>query len=707
MAYTGLNQVAKVTEALAGAEKKVTSYTYDANGQSETVTHPDQFSKYTYDLREQVKTVSVGKTAADASPKVSSYTYTDRGQKLQETKANKNTVDSTYYLNGALKSTTEKKGSGTLVSSHTYAYDANGNKAQDVAKKMNADNHAAYLESTTDYTYDPADRLAKSVKTGTGAGTDTYVHDDNANVISQSVKGVSTTFGYDRNRLLTANSTGSAANYNYDPFGRQESVTAGGKVIERSVYDGFDHIVESQKADDTGALKTTKYTFDPLDRTASKTADGRTTDFNYLGMSGEVLGEEVAGELTKSYQYSPWGERLSQVTHNSDGTSEDGFYGYNSHTDVETLTDKDGDTKSTYGYTAYGSDDKDEFTGIDKPEAADPTKEAYNPYRFNAKRWDAQSGTYDMGFRDYSPGLNRFTSRDMYNGALSDMSLGSDPYTGNRYAFTGGNPVSFVELDGHIFGCGVCDDVIDKVGDVLSGGAKKAKGGWLGVVDTFLTGIGWYNQTASNGYETDPGAQPDYDKGLLVRPSEEKEWTGGASRFPFQEQDCGDNRQSMIYYMPLDDAGRAQGAIGCLNWHDTNNVDKGTGEIYGDGGIFGSGTVWPTDDPLYIPRAMQEGGPLYRRAGTRSPDRQPVRRHRSGHPKPGADLRRREPGDDGEGGGRGGRADQQRTHRLLSGHGALPQCHRSVAGPLRHNLEQFERRRRLGAGLQQTIKSIE
>ncbi|GGW43122.1 hypothetical protein GCM10010381_30080 [Streptomyces xantholiticus] len=28
----------------------------------------------------------------------------------------------------------------------------------------------------------------------------------------------------------------------------------------------------------------------------------------------------------------------------------------------------------------------------------------------------------------------------MYNGALAEMGLGSDPYTGNRYAFTGGNP---------------------------------------------------------------------------------------------------------------------------------------------------------------------------------------------------------------------------------------------------------------------------
>ncbi|MFI2304514.1 DNRLRE domain-containing protein [Actinacidiphila glaucinigra] len=461
IAYTGLNQVQKVTENLAGQAKKATTFTYDANSQPDTVSHPDQFSKYTYDLRELVQTVSVGKTSTDSSPKVTSYTYTDRSQKLKETKANGNTVDYTYFLDGGLKTTAEKKPNGTLVSSHTYAYDPNGNKAQDVARKMNADNHAAYLNSTTNYTYDPADRIATSVKTGNGAGTETYVHDDNANVISQTVKNVTTTFNYDRNRLLTASTGGATANYTYDPYGRQETVTSAGKVIERSVYDGFDHVIESQKADSGGVLKSTTYTFDPLDRTASKTADGKTTDFEYLGLSSEVLDEKVAGALTKSYQYSPFGERLSQIKHNTDGTTEDGYYGYNGHTDVETLTDGSGDTKATYGYTAYGSDDKDEFTGIDKPDAADPTKEAYNPYRYNAKRWDAKSGTYDMGFRDYNPGLNRFTTRDMYNGALADMNLGNDPYTGNRYAFTGGNPTSRVEYDGHMIcaEAGVCGSV--------------------------------------------------------------------------------------------------------------------------------------------------------------------------------------------------------------------------------------------------------
>ncbi len=66
-------------------------------------------------------------------------------------------------------------------------------------------------------------------------------------------------------------------------------------------------------------------------------------------------------------------------------------------------------------------------------------------------RWDTSSGRYDMGFRNYAPGLNQFLSRDMYDGALGDMQLSTDPFTGNRYTFAAGNPVSNIELDGHTF----------------------------------------------------------------------------------------------------------------------------------------------------------------------------------------------------------------------------------------------------------------
>ncbi|MEV4709573.1 DNA/RNA non-specific endonuclease [Actinoplanes sp. NPDC049316] len=449
LAYTELDQVRSVTESFKGEAKKATSYTYDANSQAETITHPEQFSRYTYDLRELIATVSVGSSPDDPAPKVTSYTYTDLGQVARETKDNGNTVDTTYFADRTVRDSTEKKADGTLVASHVYGYDANGNKARDEARKMNADDHTAYLDSTTEFTYDPVDRIARSAKTGNGAATETYVHDDNANVISQTVGGVSTTFRYDRNRLQSSTTGGATSAFTFDPFGRQESVSRGGQVVSRNVYDGFDRVVESEDRDADGSMKKTTFAFDPLDRTVSKTADGETTDFSYLGLSQEVLSEEVDGELAKSYQYSPWGQRLSQIKHNTDGTTEDGFYGYNSHTDVETVTDGAGDTKATYGYTAYGNDDRTEFTGIDKPDPGDPTKEQYNSYRFNAKRWDPDSGTYDMGFRDYDPGINRFVTRDLYNGALADMSLATDPFTGNRYAFTGGNPVSNVEIDGH------------------------------------------------------------------------------------------------------------------------------------------------------------------------------------------------------------------------------------------------------------------
>ncbi|XCW06505.1 DNRLRE domain-containing protein [Streptomyces sp. HUAS MG47] len=448
ISYTGLNQVQKVTEALAGQAKKATSYTYDANGQPDTVTHPDQYSKYTYDLRELVKTISVGKSSSDASPKVTSYTYTDRGQKLKETKANSNTVDFTYYLDGAIKTQKEKKANGTLVSEHTVTYDANGNKARDVGKKMNADAPSTYIDVTANYTYDPVDRISQVTKTGTGSSTETYVHDDNANVVSQNVKGVPSTFTFDRNRLQSATVNGAVAGYTYDPFGRLETISGEGKIVERKTYDGFDHVVESSKLTESGGQSVTKYTFDPLDRTTSKTSEGKTTEYDYLGLSGEVLTEEVAGTLTASYQYSPWGKRLSQLK-TVDGTEELGVYGYNTRGDVESVSTAAGDTNATYGYTAYGKDDATEFTGLDKANPADPAKDAYNPYRFNAKRWDVSSSTYDMGFRDYNPDLNRFTTRDMYTGALADMKLGTDLMTGNRYSFTGGNPVSRVELDGH------------------------------------------------------------------------------------------------------------------------------------------------------------------------------------------------------------------------------------------------------------------
>ncbi|MGP3913076.1 DNRLRE domain-containing protein [Nonomuraea sp. 10N515B] len=459
VAYTNLNQIDTIKEFLDGALKNTTSYAYNENSAVTTRTHDKTMATYGYDVRDLVNEVVNKKSATDTAPKTTRYTYTKRGERFTEIKANGNTVTYDYFLSGVLRHSLEKKPNATVVSEHTVGYQGNLHRSSDHAKIQNADNPGAYLDHTYAYTYDPRDRIAKTVKSPTGGGpveTETYSHDANSNVWEEEVLGKKTTFTYDRNRLMTSVTGGQTSTYTYDPYGRLRTIQGGGKTWEKYTYDGFDHVTKHEKLGTDGTTNTvTTYTYDPLDRTTGKTekegtASAKTTTYSYLGLSAEVLDEEVAGKLTRSFQYSPWGERLSQVKVKADGTEESSYYGYNPHTDVEQVTSEAGDTRATYGYTAYGKNDDKLFTGVDKPNPVDPTaKEEYNPYRFNSKRWDNSTGMYDMGFRDYNPGLNRFLNLDTYSGALDDLNLGLDPWTSNRYAFTGGNPISNIEIDGH------------------------------------------------------------------------------------------------------------------------------------------------------------------------------------------------------------------------------------------------------------------
>jgi RHS repeat-associated protein len=122
-------------------------------------------------------------------------------------------------------------------------------------------------------------------------------------------------------------------------------------------------------------------------------------------------------------EYAPSGERLDPIVHNGEGSEDPTYYTYNAHTDVQAITDASGNTKATYGYTAYGKDDGSQNTGVDKNTgdgaSGSTTATPYNVYRFNAKRIDTDTGNYDMGFRNYDPSLNRFLTGDMYEGAFA------------------------------------------------------------------------------------------------------------------------------------------------------------------------------------------------------------------------------------------------------------------------------------------------
>jgi hypothetical protein len=54
------------------------------------------------------------------------------------------------------------------------------------------------------------------------------------------------------------------------------------------------------------------------------------------------------------------------------------------------------------------------------------------------------------GARRYAPKVAGFIQLDLFLGALANLGLSADPLTANRYALAAGNPVSFVEWDGHV-----------------------------------------------------------------------------------------------------------------------------------------------------------------------------------------------------------------------------------------------------------------
>ncbi len=221
---------------------------------------------------------------------------------------------------------------------------------------------------------------------------------------------------------------------------------------------------------DGGAKKReSTMTYDPFDRPVeqNETATGalpRTTLSSYLGLSDDVGSEErlegadATGTLkeTKSYSYDAFGRRMSMNDKMAAGQAGKDFeYAEDAHGNVSLLLDDAGKAQASYGYSAYGEANEEmtqERDAGDSTKVLDQKSASTNPlnqYRYSAKRMDPSSGTLDMGARRFGPGTSRFLQEDIYSDALGDLGLATDPLTQNRYSLAGGNPVSFIEIDGH------------------------------------------------------------------------------------------------------------------------------------------------------------------------------------------------------------------------------------------------------------------
>jgi RHS repeat-associated protein len=303
------------------------------------------------------------------------------------------------------------------------------------------------------------------------------------NVTTENRYGTVTTRKYTGARLTSATVGTTTTSFWYDPLGNVDCVTlaAGSQancspsgtsgsanLVTDYTYDYLSRL--SAQRSFAGGAQTDKadYTYDALDRTVSETEDhastgkDRTTAFTYQGLSSLVTREEQSGGTNakvKTYSYDAYGHRLSMSDQvKGSATPPEPFtYSHDVHGSVSQLISDAGSVRASYGYDAYGGQESPDSDAQSLTTGDPDNQTPLNPFRYSAKRMDSGTATsaggaatLDMGARRFGPSTGRFQQPDVYFGALSNLGLSVDPLTQNRYALAGANPVSFMELDGHI-----------------------------------------------------------------------------------------------------------------------------------------------------------------------------------------------------------------------------------------------------------------
>ena len=388
----------------------------------------------------------------------------------------KQTTNWDYYPNGKLNHMTTLNGSGATVESHTVSYvDTsniynNGNRTQDVFTQLGPDSSSPCRTTNcvATYQYDPRDRL---VREDNGHGTvSTYTLDTAGNIQTEAQNGsTSKTYTYTGDQIRTITAGGTTSNYWYDPDGNLQCVTtsagtqahcpvaAGGTaaptLLATYTYDYLERLASYRAFNNSSPTDSANYVYDALDRVASETEthpsqSTKTTTFTYLGLGNQVSQEQQSNSggviTTKAYSYDAYGHRLTMTDTPNGGASTTYTYGYNVHDSVSLLLDPNGGARASYGYKSYGEED----SALSKGDT-DKTN-PYNAYRYEGKRFDSGSGSVDTGARRFAPDSAHFLTPDLYHGALADLGLGTDPLSQNRYSLAGGNPLSFIETDGHV-----------------------------------------------------------------------------------------------------------------------------------------------------------------------------------------------------------------------------------------------------------------
>ncbi|MDY6944026.1 MAG: RHS repeat-associated core domain-containing protein, partial [Pseudomonadota bacterium] len=355
----------------------------DLNGNVTSVTGRNGTSSFTYDNLNRVETYT------DPYNKTVQYDYDNAGRVSKITYPGSNEVDYTYDNAGRLETVTDWN-NGSV----TYVYDATGN-----LKEIQRSNGI-----TTVYTYDRASRLTGITEKDGSTMLWSYtfeldgVGNHNAvDVVNEplafTAASEEVTYTNDRtnNRLLSAGST----SYTYDDNGNRKTSTEGG-VTTTYTWD-YENMLTGIS---TPGQTNIQHVYDAMGNRITRVVDGITAryvlDLN-SDMSRVLAETHGSGVVTAYYIY---GHGLISRIDASDNTRR--FYHFNHRGDTVVLSDDSGTVNDEYAYGEYGQVQES------------PTNTTPNPFRYVGQYgvMDEGQNLYFMRARFYDPEIGRFLNED-------------------------------------------------------------------------------------------------------------------------------------------------------------------------------------------------------------------------------------------------------------------------------------------------------
>jgi len=303
-----------------------TTYTYDKNGNLETVTMPDNVTTtYTYDnMNNQTGVRQPGIDEHEIAVNIASSTQYDwQGNPVTATDANGNVTKYSYNQRGFLETTTLESTTGAAISVTKFYYDRAGRKIAEVAPKDYDPAKTLDQMNRVQYTYD----LMGRVKTKTYVGEEKKLDPTTFEWTTQQVNIIQKAYKYDSNGNLTKELDALGFEAATDKTSIDTQINTGyGTEYTYNLANKLETTLDSESKL-RGLNFTTKYSYDALGRKTSEiNAKGVITNYYYddMGNVTEIKVKKTASDpeqTIKTNTYDFIGNLLTQIEGNGNATT--------------------------------------------------------------------------------------------------------------------------------------------------------------------------------------------------------------------------------------------------------------------------------------------------------------------------------------------------------------------------------------------------